>query len=154
MSLQLTQAEAEALIEMLKKMAKKGRLIFPSPGGRLIFEAVGVENGDSFDVSISRSVIAEKCTYQGRDKGSSSILLRLDLNPTNKHFNPDGELICGSHLHIYQEGYGDKFATRFDPDSPDLLAVCLQFFGRFSLLHEGCMSYQYDLWEGDSVVDT
>jgi len=33
----------------------------------------------------------------------------LDLNGS-KHVNPDGEEFSGSHIHIYREGYGDKFA--------------------------------------------
>ena len=26
------------------------------------------------------------------------------------HKNPDGKIIKGAHIHIYKEGYGDKFA--------------------------------------------
>jgi len=26
------------------------------------------------------------------------------------HRNPDGTLLPGRHLHVYREGYGDKFA--------------------------------------------
>jgi hypothetical protein len=41
------------------------------------------------------------------------VLARLCLNgPT--HTNPDGERIDGTHLHLYREGYGDKWAEPLD----------------------------------------
>ena len=27
-----------------------------------------------------------------------------------KHTNPDGKSLTGSHLHLYREGYGDRWA--------------------------------------------
>jgi len=36
-------------------------------------------------------------------------LLRLDVSGP-PHRNPDGELIACPHLHVYREGYGDKWA--------------------------------------------
>lgn len=37
------------------------------------------------------------------------ILARLDLGPKS-HRNPNDAVITGPHIHIYQEGYHDKFA--------------------------------------------
>jgi hypothetical protein len=58
------------------------------------------------------------------------VLLRLDLDGP-PHRNPDGvELPC-PHLHVYREGYGDKWAMgapvdRY-PDTADLFSTCEAF---------------------------
>lgn len=38
------------------------------------------------------------------------VLVRLDLGGA-PHRNPDGEEISVPHLHVYREGFGDKWAT-------------------------------------------
>ena len=38
------------------------------------------------------------------------VLVRLDLG-SSPHRNPDDEEIPAPHLHIYREGYGDKWAV-------------------------------------------
>ena len=38
------------------------------------------------------------------------MLVRLDLGGA-PHRNPDGEEITVPHLHVYREGYGDKWAV-------------------------------------------
>lgn len=43
------------------------------------------------------------------------ILARLDIGGP-PHRNPDGEEIACPHLHVYREGYGDKWAFPL-PDS-------------------------------------
>ena len=42
------------------------------------------------------------------------ILARLDFGPP--HRNPDGEEIGSPHLHLYQEGFGDKWACPVPQD--------------------------------------
>jgi hypothetical protein len=39
------------------------------------------------------------------------VLVRLDLAGA-PHCNPDGEELPCPHLHIYREGYGDRWARR------------------------------------------
>lgn len=41
-------------------------------------------------------------------------LARLDLMGS-PHDNPDGERIDTPHLHLYKEGFGDKWAAPIDP---------------------------------------
>jgi hypothetical protein len=53
--------------------------------------------------------------------------MRLDLDgPT--HRNPDGQEIPCPHLHIYREGYGDKWAIAAPldryADTADLFSTC------------------------------
>ena len=49
-----------------------------------------------------------KATYQSRAR-QAIILMRLDLDGP-PHRNPDDQEIPCPHLHIYREGYGDKWA--------------------------------------------
>lgn len=46
---------------------------------------------------------------------SNEILLRLDVNGP-AHTNPDGTIVPTPHLHIYREGYDDKWAFPVPPD--------------------------------------
>ena len=46
-----------------------------------------------------------------------------------EHTNPDGERISGHHVHIYKEGFGDKFAYpafNFGIESSDTIEVILR----------------------------
>ena len=54
----------------------------------------------------------DKLTYLALDKEAKLPLMRLDVVPDNHaHKNPDGEIIYGTHLHIFTEQYQDKYAT-------------------------------------------
>jgi hypothetical protein len=61
------------------------------------------------------------------------VLVRLDLaGPT--HRNPDGEEVPCPHLHLYREGYGDKWAKPLPADifsAPTDLWATLQAFQVF-----------------------
>ena len=61
------------------------------------------------------------------------VLVRLDLGGA-PHRNPDDEEILAPHLHMYREGYGDKWAISVPADrftaTPDLW-VTLEDFMRF-----------------------
>ena len=63
--------------------------------------------GESFSLDISRKKVVLKMKYQLRAR-QTIVLARLDFGA--KHRNPDGEEIGVPHLHVYKEGYGDKFA--------------------------------------------
>jgi len=58
-----------------------------------------------------------KCTYQERYE-VIEILLRLDVGGS-PHENPDGEEVPAPHLHVYREGYGDKWAYPVPPEFTD-----------------------------------
>lgn len=49
-----------------------------------------------------------KGTYQNRGR-QVVVLMRLDFGGA-PHRNPDGDEIDSPHLHIYREGFGDKWA--------------------------------------------
>ena len=70
----------------------------------------------------------------GRVSRSGEILMRLDVNPSGKHRNPDGEMIAGTHLHVYTEEHGMTMAVPFDTESKDLFELCFVFFEKFNIV--------------------
>ena len=138
----LTQAEANRLIKMLKKTVED-HIVFPNKKGGTSFAVTGDHENDKFIINIDRKgKNAEKCTYQGRVSQSNQILMRLDIDPNGRHTNPDGELICGNHLHVYHELYDMKFAVTFDIDDKDLFQTCYTFFEKFHIIQQPTVFYE------------
>ena len=147
MAVRLTQKEADMLINMLKKTVEK-EINFPCGKGRVEFDVTGDRREDIFAVNIQRKGInAGGATYQGRVRTNGVILMRLDVNPTGVHTNPDGDKITGTHIHIYTEKYGDSWAIPFDVESMDLYQLCHTFFGRFNVVEPPKMNQQLTLLE-------
>jgi hypothetical protein len=144
----LTQKEADMLIDMLKKTVEK-TIYFPSGKGRLEFDALGERREDVFAINISRKGInAVGATYQGRIRtGSGVVLIRLDVNPTAVHTNPDGEKISGTHIHIYTEGHGTDIAMPFDVENKDVFDLCKTFFKRFNIIEPPTVIQQITTFE-------
>lgn len=122
----ISQAEADALIAMEKHSVEAKDWLFPEPGGRLAIPLTSPDRRESFVLDITRAQIKlTKATYQNRAR-QAIILMRLDLDGA-PHRNPDGQEIPTPHLHIYREGYGDKcaFPAPVDryPDVTDLFAT-------------------------------
>lgn len=110
MSIDLTQAEADTLIAMKKRVGVSSVFIFPSAGGKLEIPLESVDGTEDFLLDVYRSRIdLSKITYQNRAR-VVIVLLRLDVNGA-PHRNPDGALIPCPHLHLYREGFGDKWAV-------------------------------------------
>src|SRR5207245_1561915 len=109
-ALMLTQAEADALMAMVKEFVDQKGINFPLAGEWVKLEVKSEDKRESFLIDVNRkgTVKPSKCTYQERYE-VVEILLRLDLDgPT--HENPDGAELPCPHLHIYREGYADKLA--------------------------------------------
>lgn len=70
-----------------------------------------------------------KATYQNRAR-QAIVLMRLDLDGP-PHRNPDGSEILCPHLHVYREGFGDKWAIAAPSDryaeTHDLFSTCIAF---------------------------
>jgi hypothetical protein len=106
----ITQAEADALIEMEKRRVDEKEWLFSAPGERLAIPLISPDRREHFMLDVSRAQIKlAKATYQNRAR-QAIILMRLDIDGP-AHRNPDGEEIPCPHLHIYREGYGDKWAV-------------------------------------------
>jgi MoaA/NifB/PqqE/SkfB family radical SAM enzyme len=109
MSIDLSQADADALIAMPKRAADDREYDFPGLGERLVLPLTSMDKREDFLLDITRMQInVAKVNYQNRAR-QVVILMRLDLGGS-PHRNPDGEIIPCPHLHIYREGYGDKWA--------------------------------------------
>lgn len=67
------------------------------------------EDRFSLDIHRSRLTLFKKWSYQNRFRGQRSpILARLDFGGST-HQNPDGQKPGRDHLHLYCEGYEDRW---------------------------------------------
>jgi len=106
----LTQAEADALIAMEKHRATEDRSDFPMGGQSLVLPLQSSDKREQFLLDLSRGRIdLLKVKMQNRGR-QVVVLVRLDLGGA-PHRNPDDEEIPTPHLHVYREGYGDKWAV-------------------------------------------
>lgn len=71
------------------------------------------------------------------------VLIRLDIDGA-PHTNPDGVRLSGTHLHLYREGYDDKWAEPLDPsrfrDTRDIQRAFEDFCGYCNI--QGIPSFQ------------
>ena len=111
----LTQSEADALIAMPKLKLNDDEWLYPGIGGYLQIPLISQDKRENFLLDIRRGSIAvRKCTYQSRAR-KTIVLTRLDLGGS-PHRNPDDTVFPCPHLHIYREGYGDKWAIEIPAD--------------------------------------
>lgn len=107
--LNVTQVEADALIAMPKIRANEIVWNFPGPGASISVPLLSENKRENFLLDMNRGQInLSKATYQNRAR-QVIILVRLDVEGS-PHHNPDGERIDCPHIHLYREGYGDKWA--------------------------------------------
>lgn len=106
----LTQPEADALLAMEKVATDDSPHDFPGAGDSLLVELRSPDGREEFILDIYRGRInLAKVTYQNRAR-VTTILARLDLGGP-PHTNPDGMVVPSPHLHLYREGYADKWAV-------------------------------------------
>lgn len=136
----LTQQEADALIEALKDIQNVESVFsFPPPGDSKTIDLVSTDKKHEFIVDVNRKgnvSISKECTYQGRYRRDIP-LLRLDVGGP-KHTNPDGEELPGTHLHIYRERYGDRYAIAVPEeikDTNDLFQTLIDFLIYFKAVN-------------------
>lgn len=127
----LTQAEVNALLAV-RKWFLPG-VAFSLPTGKRVYELESDASAERFVLDTWRGTLRlSKVTFQNRAR-SAIILARLDLGGA-PHTNPDGERIECPHLHVYREGYEDKWAFPLDPErfpDPGDLARVFGDFCRF-----------------------
>lgn len=105
----LSQAEADALLSMEKHRVDDAVWNFPQPGQKIAIPLLSFDKREGFVLDVARgSIKLTKATLQHRAR-QALVLLRLDIEGA-PHRNPDGEEIPCPHLHIYREGYGDRCA--------------------------------------------
>lgn len=106
-AMEITQVEADALLAMEKVCSDASPRSFPDLGGSLQIDLLSRDERELFILDISRRRISLSTKYQTRAR-QSVVLARLDFN--SPHRNPDGNLVGVPHLHLYRDGYGDKWA--------------------------------------------
>ena len=105
----LTQTEADALIAVAKHRVYMTEWDYPDLGGAISVPLVSTDRREQFLLDLRRGRIdLAKGTYQNRGR-QVVVLVRLDFGGA-PHRNPDGEEIDSPHLHVYREGFGDKWA--------------------------------------------
>ena len=111
----LTQAEADGLIAMEKHRVDDKVWLPPGRGGKVTVPLASVDGRESFFLDLRRGRIdLGKNTYQNRAR-QVFVLARLDVGGA-PHRNPDDEVIGCPHLHLYHEGYGDRWAFPVPPN--------------------------------------
>ena len=104
----ITQQEADILLKMEKIKVDNQCWIFPSGGEKISVSLQSKNNKEKFLLDVNTSCLSlSKLTLQNRTR-ETIILCRLDLGAA--HRNPDGEEIPSPHIHIYKEGFDDKWA--------------------------------------------
>ena len=105
-----TQAEAEALLALEKRRVDASQWDYPDFGGRVTVPLASFDGRESFLLDVRRARInLAKGNYQNRRQ--VVVLARLDFGG-GPHRNPDGEEIGSTHLHLYREDFGDKWASQ------------------------------------------
>jgi hypothetical protein len=111
----LTQAEADALIALEKHRVNEERHDFPTAGGVLTLPLHSTDKREQFLLDISRGRIdLLRVKYQNRAR-QAVVLARIDFGGA-PHRNPDDKDVPCPHLHVYKEGYGDKWAVPLSID--------------------------------------
>lgn len=106
---ELTQAEADALLALDKIAVNSDTAEYPDNGGVLVLPLTSADGRQQFTLDIRKARIdLVKGTYQNRAR-HTVILARLDIGGP-PHRNPDGVEMPCPHLHIYREGFADKWA--------------------------------------------
>lgn len=134
----LSQTEADFLIQAAKRLQDSISLIFPAPGEKMSLVAKTLDEREQFLMDVNRGRLRlRKCTYQERYQ-AVELLVRVDLDGP-PHRNPDGTIVPCPHIHVYREGYADKWAEPLPLDrfsDPGDLAQTFRDFLQFCNVQE------------------
>ncbi|MDD6598784.1 hypothetical protein [Anaerovibrio sp.] len=132
----ITQEEADTLRTIEKYLANPQNIKIPKMRETRIYPAYHKcynKRRDDLDVSAYRGGIDEnKVSYRLIYK-KSVLLIRIDTNDKTAHINPDKSFIppMTPHIHVYREGYGDKFAyplpAEFSSKGADIEKLFIEF---------------------------
>lgn len=109
----LTQAEADQFMAVAKHFVRPPAAITIPPGADDTYELADTTDREKFLLDVWRGTIRlSKLRFQNRVR-TAIVLARLDVDGA-PHTNPDGEQLSGTHLHLFKEGYDDKWAFPVD----------------------------------------
>jgi hypothetical protein len=134
----LTQEKADQLMAMSKKLVDASTIEFPLPGQGKQLNAQSEDGHEVFVFDVNRrgKLKLSKCTYQER-YAVVEILVRLDIDGP-PHVNPDGTDVPCPHIHLYKEGFADKWAYCLPPGAfsdTSKLELTLADFLRYCNVH-------------------
>lgn len=113
MSMELSQQLADLLLRMAKVRVDEIEWELTAEKNRIEIPLLSTDETEKFILDIRRHKISlTKGTLQNRARGCA-ILARLDYGGP-PHRNPDENEIPSPHLHVYREGYGDRWAFPID----------------------------------------
>jgi hypothetical protein len=105
----ISQIEADGLLAMPKVKVNDDPHEYPGSGDQLSIPLISQDQRENFELDIWRSGnIQLKGRYQNRSR-HTIILARFDFGG-QPHRNPDDTEVSSPHLHLYREGFGDKWA--------------------------------------------
>ncbi|MBD2550908.1 hypothetical protein H6G65_15210 [Microcystis elabens FACHB-917] len=114
--LNLAQSDADALLALEKHKVDNTVHEYPILGGSLKVPLISRDRREEFLLDVYQNQInLAKGTYQNRAR-RVVILARLDFGGA-PHRNPDDVEIPCPHLHLYREGFGDKWAFPVPPEA-------------------------------------
>lgn len=117
----LTQAEAEWFMAMAKYFVRAPASISIPPGTDETYELAAVQDRERFLLDVWRGTLRlTKLKFQNRVR-IVDVLVRLDVDGA-PHTNPDGQFLPGTHLHLFKEGYDDRWAYPVDSKAFPLLS--------------------------------
>lgn len=139
----LSQADADGYIAECKRFATQTAIPIP-PGVKNVYELAGAESGSPYLLDVYRGTLKlSRVTFQNRVRTAVQ-LVRVDVNGA-PHTNPDQQRVDGTHIHVYREGYEDKWAEPLNPsvfsDTSDIAQV-LQDFCAFCNIDHSQISAQ------------
>jgi hypothetical protein len=117
----LTQAEADVYVQMLKHFVHPPAKITIPPGADDTYELAGANDREKFLLDVWRGTLRlSKLKFQNRVR-PAVVLVRLDVDGA-PHTNPDGVGLSGTHVHLFKEGFDDKWAYPADHKTFTLLS--------------------------------
>ena len=103
----LTQGEYITLLALNKVFEDTSMIVLGPPPQHWSRNLRAVGSSEQFKLDFHRGRLEMRYTYNLR-RNQTVVLFRYDQGGI--HTNPDGEKFDGPHVHIYREGYDDKFA--------------------------------------------
>ena len=111
----ITQVEADQLFAMEKRRLQDTEAQWPSLGGKASIQLISADGREEFVLDLATSSMKiSKLMLQNRAR-TTAILARLEIDGA-PHRNPDDEEVPCPHLHLYREGYNDRWAFPVPPN--------------------------------------
>lgn len=132
----LDQSLANDLLNEIKRFEDESPIIMNEKNRRNTRKLVGSTSEFILDICNGRIELS-KVKYQTRHSTTNTILLRIDTSSGGLHFNPDGTPVGCPHIHIYREGYGDKWAYPLNNEiftnTNDIVTILQDFLALFNV---------------------